>query len=203
MYKKVTLALLMMLAVLCPAFSAVPTISVGGTYGIETITRGESAVEEQITSAGIIVNSFAYFSPISNFGVKARMAVRKPLKWSAGNKTVDVTDAPICLDASIAVAYQTVINHALFLETGAGFQSSIQTNIVSANTIDLTTFYLNAFVELDYAIQPSVYLSAGLVAGYPIFTYGDIRTSSYKWDGEEGDAKGFFVAPYAAVCFTY
>ncbi len=202
MTKKVTLALLIMLAILSPVFGAIDKFSVGGTYVIETITRGDTDVEEKITSAGIAVQGSSYFSSMSDIGMKYWLAIRKPLTWTEGSTSLDVTNVPIYVDVGAAVAYQAPVNHDLFLETGAGFQYSLQSATESSITVELGTFYLDAFVELNYAIQSNFFLSVGVLAGYPLFIDGSIKIGSYTWSGTES-AKGLYIAPYAAVCFAY
>ncbi|MCK9548385.1 MAG: hypothetical protein M0Q37_07740 [Sphaerochaeta sp.] len=202
MSKKSPLVLLIMLAILTPAFGAIDKVSVGGTYAMETITRGESTVEEKITSAGVVVNGSSYFSPLNDIGMKYWLGVRKSLTWTEGNTTLDVTDVPWYMDAGVAVAYQAPVNLDLFLEAGAGFQYSLQSASEFGITVELGTFYLNAFFELNYALQSNLFLSAGVLAGYPLYIDGSIKVGSYTWSGNES-AKGIYIAPYAAISFAY
>jgi len=202
MSKKTTLALLIMLAVLTQAFGAIDKISIGGTYAMETITRGNSSVEEKMTSAGVVVHGSSYFSPTSDVGAKYWLAIRKPLTWTEDNNSLDVTDVPIYVDAGAAVAYQVPVNHEIFLETGAGFQYSLQSTTESLITVQLGTFYLSAFAELNYAVQSNFFLCAGVVAGIPLYIDGSIKIGGYTWS-ETGSAKGVYIAPYAAVSFVY
>lgn len=202
MFKKTTLALLIMLAVLTQVNAAIDKLSVGGTYGIETITRSDTSVEDKITSVGIVVHGSSYLTPMSNIGGKCWLGMRKPLTWTKGDNTLDVTDVPMYVEAGAAVAYQVPVTNDFFLETGVGFQYSTQSYSISSIIIRFGAVYVNAFIELNYAIQSSVFLSAGLMAGYQLGAIGDIMIDGNQWSKSDDDL-GVYIAPYAAVSFAY
>ncbi len=202
MKKKGIILLIIVITIIAPLSAAIDKVSIGATYAMETITRGDSGVEEKINSAGMIVNGSSFFSPLSDVGIKYWLGVRKIVDWQDGATKVDVTNTPPYVDAGAAFVYQAPVNLDIFIEVGAGFQYSILSKEALGITVSLGTFYANAFAEFSYAFNDSLFLTAGVLAGYPLYVDGEIKIGAKSWTGQDS-AKGLYLAPYAGISFAY
>lgn len=200
--KKSTLLLIVVgILVLLPAAGGADKATLVGIYSTENIKFESGANKEERTAAGLHFQGSSFIG-MSDVGIKYWLGARKPLTWKDGTKEIDVKNVPVYWDVGVGVVYQAPINLDMFLEVGAGFQYSLQTTTEAAITYELGTFYVNALAELNYAFQPNLFLSIGVIAGYPLYVDGKITYLGFSWSGEES-ASGLYLAPYAGLSFSY
>jgi hypothetical protein len=203
MKKKLSL-ILVLLVIALPLFTGIDKGTIAGVYTIENISYPKSNTigDQKITSAGAFIKGTSFFSPVDNLGMSYAVGVRKMNSLISGGTSLDVSKEPLYVDIGAAAVYQAPVNLDLFSEFGVGFLYSIQSETDSGATFELSTLYITASLEFNYALQSNLFFSAGVHAGYPLMTTGSIKIGGGTLSGEI-ETKGFYFSPYAGLSFAY
>ena len=211
---KKTIALGLILLALCalPAFSGVNMGTVAGYYGIEasettlTISGTDYDSEGEKISAGMLVKGSSYFDLNSTLGVNYMVRVGKVLEYTQNGTAQDVDDMDLTWDVGVGISYQMPVAYQTLFEAGVGIQyTNTKNEIPTGGTpidLEFDTFSLSAYAEVNIAIQPAMYFTAGVHGLMPVYSNVTATMASTNHDAEVSGSTLAF-APYVGISYAY
>lgn len=208
---KKTIALGLILLALCalPAFSGVNMGTVAGYYGIKTSETTLTvsgvewpAVEGEEVSAGLLVKGSSYFDLNSTLGINYMVRVGKVLEYTKDGTAQDVDDMDLTWDVGVGISYQMPVAYQTLFEAGVGIQYANTKDGGGPYEFEFDTFSLSAYAEVNIAIQPAMYFTAGVHGLMPVYSHVTATMSGSSIDTEvTGSTLAF--APYVGVSYAY
>ncbi|MFA6733308.1 MAG: hypothetical protein WCS07_11255, partial [Sphaerochaeta sp.] len=196
-----------------PAFSGVNMGTVAGYYGIKTSETTLTvsgvewpAVEGEEVSAGMLVKGSSYFDLNSTLGVNYMVRVGKVLEYTQNGTAQDVDDMDLTWDVGVGISYQMPVAYQTLFEAGVGIQyTNTKNEIPTGGTpidLEFDTFSLSAYAEVNIAIQPAMYFTAGVHGLMPVYSNVTANMGSVSLDSEvTGSTLAF--APYVGISYAY
>ena len=190
-----------------PLMAGINKGTVAGYIEASSITVQDGTKEDiQSKVMGLMVKGSSYTNPVSPFGFAYDIRVGKTTEYSVDEVEKDVSESPLNWDIGIYATFQEDVSYSTFIEAGAGFQFGSQTEtwVISGSTFTYEFFsaYVAGYLELNYALTATTFLSAGAKALVPLGgtkTY-TLDSSSWEYDIE---MSGFALAPYVGISLAY
>lgn len=208
---KKTIALGLILLALCalPAFSGVNMGTVAGYYGIKTsetiLTLGGieyPTLEGEEVSAGLMVKGSSYFDLNSTLGVNYMVRVGKVLEYTEDGVVQDVDDMDLTWDVGVGISYQMPVAYQTLFEAGVGIQYANTKQERGVLKLEFDTFSLSAYAEVNIAIQPAMYFTAGVHGLMPVYSNVTATNSGASVDAKV-EGLSLALAPYVGISYAY
>ena len=209
---KKTIALGLILLALCalPAFSGVNMGTVAGYYSIKSSETNlkiptlfiDSDTKGEEISAGMLVKGSSYFDLNSTLGINYMVRVGKVLELTENNTAQDVDDMDLTWDVGVGISYQMPVAYQTLFEAGAGIQYANTKDGGSGLELEFDTFSLSAYAEVNIAIQPAMYFTAGVHGLMPVYSNVTATVASTNHDAEV-DGVSLALAPYVGISYAY
>jgi len=210
MKKTIALGLIMLALCALPVFSGVNMGMVAGYYGIKTSETNlkipalaiNSDTEGEEVSAGLMVKGSSYFDLNSTLGINYMVRVGKVLEYTENGTAQSVDDMDLTWDIGVGISYQMPVAYQTLFEAGVGIQYTNTKDGGSGLELEFDTFSLSAYAEVNIAIQPAMYFTAGVHGLMPVYSNVTATFSGSPVDAKvEGLSLAF--APYVGISYAY
>jgi hypothetical protein len=184
--------------------------TVAGYYGIKSSETNlkiptlfiDSDTKSEEISVGMLVKGNSYFDLNSTLGINYMVRVGKVLEYTKNGTAQDVDDMDLTWDVGVGISYQMPVAYQTLFEAGVGIQYANTKDGGGGLELEFDTFSLSAYAEVNIAIQPAMYFTAGVHGLMPVYSNVTATMASTNHDAEVSGSTLAF-APYVGVSYAY
>ena len=149
-----------------------------------------------------MVKGSSYFDLNSTLGVNYMVRVGKVLEYTEDGVVQDVDDMDLTWDVGVGISYQMPVAYQTLFEAGVGIQYANTKQERGVLKLEFDTFSLSAYAEVNIAIQPAMYFTAGVHGLMPVYSNVTATNSGASVDAKV-EGLSLALAPYVGISYAY